>query len=412
MRRWIILLLLAPGCSRVEAQPDGSVDVDGATVDVSVDAEVDALPSCSVTGVQPGAPWPLTGGDIGRTGHSAFKGPRTPKLRWSSPYGQYFQNFGSSPAVAADGTVYVTDLSGRLHAFAPDGTEKWARPGFDGYAGPAIGCDGVVYAWGKQTTSIPTPDQSVLVAMAPDGTTLWRRERTTKFSYFDTSPLPAPGGRVVHGADGLYSFELDGGLDWQLGIIGTPRPSARSDGTVVTAVLFSDDAGDAGISATLAVGRDGSILWQDATRVGWGLLSPDGTYYSANQTLGLAAFSPSGQQTWQIDVPVIAPMALGPGDTLYAPTKAGLERVHLSTHTHEIVVPGPFDELYPTIVVDAEGVGFLTYKETVRAIRPDGSILFTFDLGALGDKVAVTAPALADGVLYVAGYEHLYAIGP
>src|SRR5262249_16759009 len=152
-----------------------------------------------------------------------------------------------------DGTIYVTSMPGYLRALRPDGTEKWNLGDVNAYASPAIGCDGVVYVWGKQATSIEMPDQSVLVAVDPAGTLLWSHTRTTKLPPIDSSPAPAPRGRVIESADALYSFTSDGGLEWSLGVGAGPRPVVRPDGTTLALVLFPDDAGDAAAQLVAAL---------------------------------------------------------------------------------------------------------------------------------------------------------------
>ena len=49
----------------------------------------------------------------------------------------------NSPAVATDGTVYIS--SSMIYALNPDGTKKWVFDGVYGPRSPAIGFDGTVY---------------------------------------------------------------------------------------------------------------------------------------------------------------------------------------------------------------------------------------------------------------------------
>jgi outer membrane protein assembly factor BamB len=52
----------------------------------------------------------------------------------------------SSPAIAADGTIYVGSTDNRLYAFNQNGTVKWRyETGDQIVASPAIGTDGTVY---------------------------------------------------------------------------------------------------------------------------------------------------------------------------------------------------------------------------------------------------------------------------
>jgi hypothetical protein len=56
---------------------------------------------------------------------------------------------GANPVIGPDGTVYIGNLQGQLHAFHPDGTPYWTRQlnGLHGgiVAAPVVGDDGSVY---------------------------------------------------------------------------------------------------------------------------------------------------------------------------------------------------------------------------------------------------------------------------
>jgi outer membrane protein assembly factor BamB len=53
----------------------------------------------------------------------------------------------SSPAVGADGTIYVGSDDHNLYAINPDGSLKWRYDTGDKvYSSPAIGSDGTIYA--------------------------------------------------------------------------------------------------------------------------------------------------------------------------------------------------------------------------------------------------------------------------
>ncbi|MDU5949810.1 MAG: PQQ-binding-like beta-propeller repeat protein, partial [Paenibacillus macerans] len=77
----------------------------------------------------------------------------------------------SSPAIAADGTIYVGSDDGHLYALTASGEQKWkfaihgsdfGNPGI--YSSPSIGADGTIYVGG---------DDSYLYAIHPDGTLKW-----------------------------------------------------------------------------------------------------------------------------------------------------------------------------------------------------------------------------------------------
>ncbi|MBI2250314.1 MAG: PQQ-like beta-propeller repeat protein, partial [Brevundimonas diminuta] len=67
----------------------------------------------------------------------------------------------SSPAVGADGTVYVGSWNNNLYALNPDGSTKWSYPtGGSVESSPAIAADGTVYVGSND---------GKLYALKPDG---------------------------------------------------------------------------------------------------------------------------------------------------------------------------------------------------------------------------------------------------
>ena len=96
-------------------------------------------------------------------------------------------NVYSSPAVGADGTIYVGSYDDNLYALNSDGTRKWDyTTGDNVYGSPSIGADGTVYFGSAD---------SFVYALNPDGTRKWRF-----FASGDTRSRPAIG------ADGTVYF--------------------------------------------------------------------------------------------------------------------------------------------------------------------------------------------------------------
>lgn len=114
----------------------------------------------------------------------------------------------SSPAIAADGTIYVGSKNS-LYAIYPNGSLKWKyQTGITGYAvssSPAIAADGTIYVGS---------DDHCLYAIYPDGRLRWKYE-TGDAIY--SSPVISNDGIVYVGSgDGyLYSVYSNGQLKWR-----------------------------------------------------------------------------------------------------------------------------------------------------------------------------------------------------
>jgi hypothetical protein len=83
-------------------------------------------------------------------------------LKW-----RYITNgaVGSSPAIGADGTIYVGSNDRKLWAIKPGGTLKWSfTTGGQVHSSPAIGADGVIYVGS---------DDKKLYAITPGGALKW-----------------------------------------------------------------------------------------------------------------------------------------------------------------------------------------------------------------------------------------------
>ncbi|MDY6989259.1 MAG: PQQ-binding-like beta-propeller repeat protein [Thermodesulfobacteriota bacterium] len=127
----------------------------------------------------------------------------------------------SSPAVASDGSIYVGSGDGRLYAINHDGTFKWAYQTGDAvYSSPVIGRDGTIY--------VGSWDHHVY-ALSPDGLLRWTFE--TGNGIF-SSPAIGPDNTIYVGSSDGKLYALKGGERLQV--------EGTDDATTATGDAFKE----------------------------------------------------------------------------------------------------------------------------------------------------------------------------
>jgi outer membrane protein assembly factor BamB len=275
---------------------------------------------------------------------------------WSYPTGGYVL---SSPAIAADGTVYVGSHDYKLYAFNPSGTVNWSySSGGAIYTSPALGSDGTVY-FGS--------DDYKVHAVNPDGTFKWDFETG---DVIDSSPAIGADGTIYIGSkdNKLYAINPDGTLKWSYTTGGDvdSAPSISEDGTVY---VGSDD------DKLYALSQNGDLLWTYTTGDdvhASPAIGSDGTIYVGSHDGKLYALNPDGTMKWSFTTADIvrASAAIAADGTIYAGS-----------------VDGSF-----------------------YAVKPDGTLRWSF---ATSDEIRSSAAIGDDGTVYFGSYEgRLYALNP
>lgn len=148
-------------------------------------------------------------------------------LKWMIDLGGEAADWFPSPSIGADGTVYVGNSYNQFYAINPDGTVKWTYPinNENNTATPAIGADGTVY--------IGSTD-SKLYALKPDGSLDWT---CVVKGWIDASPaIGADGVLYVGSSSGsFYAINPDGSQQWEYiteGRFYSSCPAIGADGTV------------------------------------------------------------------------------------------------------------------------------------------------------------------------------------
>ncbi len=309
--------------------------------------------------LQPSAPWPSLGRDYRNTRRTILGAPTNGSLRWS--YNAGGRTF-ASPAVAADGTIYVPTAIG-VDAVNPNGTRRWRwAAGFSvPYSTPAIGADGAIYVIGN-------PNDAMLIALNPNGTLRW--SLYLGGTEVRSSPTIGPDGRIY-----VTNGQTPGGYLY----------CVNPNGTVAWRLYLDWEA-----NSTPCFGEDGTIY------VG-----------SANY---LNAVRPNGTILWRFPVfyPVRGTIALANDRLFFGSFDFAFRAVSLSGQQLWMVVTDNTIEGGPAVTDD--GVYFGSWDSRLRAYSHQGVLRWRASFGTRTGSPAVGA----DGTIYVVGSGgwRVYAINP
>ncbi len=326
---------------------------------IGIGAIVCALQGIGWAQLQPDAPWPSLGRDYQNSRRTTLGAPTNGSLRWIYNAGN---STFASPAVAADGTIYVPTRVG-VDAVRPNGTRRWRW-----YAGigapfctPAIGADGTIYV-------ITSPNDAKLVALNPNGTLRW--SLYLGGTEVRSSPAIGPDGRIY-----VTNGQTPGGYLY----------CVNPDGTVAWRIYLDWVA-----NSTPCFGEDGTIY------VG-----------SANY---LNAVHPNGTLLWRFPVfyPVEGTIARSDLRIFFGSWDMTFRCINTSAQLLWIVLTNNIFENGPALSSDT--IFFASRDGELRKYTLSGVLLWRVGLG-----VRASTPAVgADGTVYVVGGggRTLYAINP
>ncbi len=307
----------------------------------------------------------------------------------------------TSPAIGPDGTIYLLDEFGLLHAVRTDGTRKWRTGAITGYAyggSLAVGPDGTLYAG---------DDFGYVYAINPDtGARKWRFE-TGDFIW--AAPAVAADGTIYAKSDDgvLYALNPDGTKKWQFSIPGDTyaSPTVGADGTIYI--------GSGGDNALYALNPDGSQKWKadlGATIYSSPAIAADGTLYIANYDGRCFAIRANGSELWHFDTG--SPMSASPvidtrGDVLFASYDKKLYALNPTTGAKRWeYATGDIIRGTAPVVAD-DGTIYLGGDDgLLHALAADGTLIRTY---ATAGPI-ISAPIISGGRLYVGSSDgKLYA---
>jgi outer membrane protein assembly factor BamB len=244
---------------------------------------------------------PAYHGDGQHTGFYPITGPQDPQLRWKVDLAGAVI---STPVLGPDGTIYLgsvlRDTRHPAHfitAVRPDGTIKWQFPtgwrDAQTQSSPAVGADGRIYVGAQD---------GFFYALNPDGTLAWKFQA---LSPVQQHPVVGPDGNVYVGLDGkLFSFTSTGEVRWSA-VLGT---TSLPGGPALSAPTVADDGTVMVLSGEIvAVRPDGTERWRYAPSAayynsyGSVSVSPSGdVVFSFGWYLGKLRLL-DGSVAWQID---------------------------------------------------------------------------------------------------------------
>jgi len=296
--------------------------------------------------------WWMDHHDAQHTGRSNFNGPASPTQKWVFDCGV---DIWSHPAMAADGTIYFGNRAKSLAALKPDGTRKWNFNTSNGPvdSSPAVGKDGTIYVAGTD---------SYFYAVNPDGTLKWKN--LMEYGTGSSPSIAADDTVYICAGFSLYAYKPDGTQKWQ------PH-------TFANAITWSTDQG------------------------------PDGTIYVLPTDNRLHAIDPTdGHEKWVSfsGGSFNSPQTIAPDGTIYIGGKSDNKLYALNP------ADGTMKWSYPTAgtVSYSPGLGAdgtiytgVSGAPMVYAIKPDGTLKWSYDTSSVNVSVSFSPSIGADGTIYI-----------
>ncbi len=306
--------------------------------------------------------WFMFGRDKMRQHRSPFVGAQTNNLKWRCQLGGNVSY--SSPAIGADGNVYIGCDDYKLYAITPEGSVDWTyETGGNVETSPAIGHDGTIY-FGSY--------DAYFYAVNPDGSFKWKYLLgEPDWHWVRSSPVVTEDGTIyVGGSDGyLYAFEPDGTLKWRYYASGAIYPGIAVGPDRTVYVSGWDDW----VNHLHAVTPEGDFKWTyeiDRWVVSTPAVADDGTVYFGSDDGRIYALNPDGTLKWRV---------------------WGLEGSILGTRSSPAIAEDG------TIYIGVNGIVDI-FTNYLLALNPDGSVKWQ----ALTASTVDAGPAIgADGVIYV-----------
>jgi outer membrane protein assembly factor BamB len=412
--------------------------------------------------------YPKYQADNQNSGQSPYVGPQNNSTKWNYTPEDESSSISSAPSIGPDGTIYLptnciidSKYGGNLYALNPDGTKKWNFFINDGtqnnlVGSPAVAADGTIYIVDEFYNSRP---YGVIYAINSDGSFKWKYIISDgRYATMSGSPAVGNDGTIyitsqfVSSDDtrwygNLYALNPDGTLKWNhittdgVGSYISGSPALGTDGTIYFASKYNT-IGD--MSNVYALNPDGTVKWNyilpDGPNrnyiQGSPAIGPDGSIYvvsfdniSPQRLVNLFALNPDGTFKWKYTI-----NDGSYSDTSASPSVAKDGTIYVGMHFQNgVITYGNLyainpdgtkkwnfttpHSIYKEVVIGADGTiyfGASTYYNghSFNALTPDGGIKWSLEV----EPISAAAMG-SDGTLYFGitfgGTSMLYAImGP
>lgn len=386
------------------------------------------------------SPWPMFHGNSKLTGLSPYDTSHIDgTIKWTYDTGTQIE---TSPVIGTDGTIYLLDHKCNLHALDPDGSEAWRFNAGEpvtsiewggkscAQATPAIAADGTIYI---------LPMSGNLFAINPDGTEKWKYP-VWAFKNVWTSPSIGPDGTIYVGSEEyppresgktseknafIYAINPDGTLKWEFDTDSnwsTSVPSIGDDGTVYTS---TNECLSYCYNIVIALNPEGSIKWKFAPPNGVLessiSIGKDGTLYFGTKgdrdprEATFYALNPDGKVKWTVQQDEGSSMApaIAEDGTLYLGDWGGKFFAFNPDGTTKWLfkTPAAYEALASSPAIGADGtIYFGSTAQYFFALNSDGTKKWSIELE---NASVVSSPAIGpDGIVYFTTVPGtLYAIG-
>jgi len=246
--------------------------------------------------------WPKLGKDLLSTGQSSFIGPQgnqdnTVDQAWAN----YWNGGNGGAVVDANGRIYVSGLA----VFNPDGTPRWSYKVSAPGSTPTLAADGTVYVGDDSGGCLAAITESTDVNGHPVGDLLWQ---FPVLGSPQNSATICSDGVVLFGTQGagrLYAIDPNNDPNNPSAVpkwVYTPSPAAAIE--TVAAVDETRRVVYCGTSSKLLLAIDldtGKLKWKLSLGEhvhGDPAIGADGTIYTTTRTYVLYAVSPQGTKKW------------------------------------------------------------------------------------------------------------------